>query len=331
MPITSVATDVATLTMRIVADFDASVERLWNAYADPRQLEKFWGPPSWPATFFRHDFFTGGRAAYTMNGPDGASAGGYWEFLSVEPGRSFEVLDGFADAEGATNTDMPVIRALFEFEATDAGSRLTTTTYFPSLEALEQLVKMGMEEGTRSAMVQIDGVLGDLQQFAADLPTSAQILDDTHVRIARVIRGSIDQVWRAHNDADLMKRWLLGPDGWQMTVCDIAAGAGQSYRYEWAPVAGGPADGADSFGFVGELVAVDAPNRAVTTERMIGMDGPGTLNELTLTPTDAGTLLSLVITYPSAEVRDIVLATGMTDGMETSFARLESQLSADVA
>lgn len=328
MPITSVTKDVDALTMQVVADFSASAERLWNAYADPRQIEKFWGPPTWPATFYRHDLYAGGRSDYTMNGPDGVSSSGFWEFLAVDPGRSFEVLDGFADDDGGANTDMPAVRMVFTFEATDAGSRVTTTTYFPSVEALETLLGMGMDEGMRSAMAQIDEVLADLQQFSADLPVDAQILDDTHVRIARVIRGSADQVWRAHNDADLMRRWLLGPDGWEMTVCDIAAQVGENYRYEWAPVAGGPADGAGSFGFVGELVAAEAPHRAVTTEQMIGMDGPGTLNEMTLTPTDAGTLLTLVITYPSAEVRDIVLATGMTGGMETSYARLESQLTA---
>lgn len=56
---------------------------------------------------------------------------------------------------------------------------------------------------------------------------------------------------------------------------------------------------------------------------MIGMNGPGTLNGLTLVATPAGTLLTLLITYPSKEVRDMVLGTGMTGGMETSYARLE--------
>ncbi|MFZ2964568.1 MAG: SRPBCC domain-containing protein, partial [Rhodoglobus sp.] len=68
------------------------------------------------------------------------------------------------------------------------------------------------------------------------------------------------------------------------------------------------------------------PYRAVTTEAMIGMDFPATRNELTLTPVEGGTLLSLLITYANLEQRDAVLATGMTDGMETSYARLERLL-----
>ena len=74
----------------------------------------------------------------------------------------------------------------------------------------------------------------------------------------------------------------------------------------------------------------EPPHRAVTTEAMIGMDFPGTLNELTLTAVEGGTLLSLVITYANAEMRDAVLATGMTGGMETSYARLEGLLGAGV-
>ncbi len=87
-----------------------------------------------------------------------------------------------------------------------------------------------------------------------------------------------------------------------------------------------PEDGGEGFGFTGELLESEPPYRAVTTEAMIGMDFPATLNELTLTPVAGGTLMSLVITYADAEQRDAVLATGMTDGMETSYARLEDIL-----
>jgi uncharacterized protein YndB with AHSA1/START domain len=114
---------------------------------------------------------------------------------------------------------------------------------------------------------------------------------------------------------------MLGPDGWTMPVCEIAAQVGDTYRYEWESV-----DEAQRFGFTGALLESAPPHRAVTTEQMIGMDGPPATNEMTLTPVEAGTLLSIVITYPSAEVRDMVLATGMTGGMETSYARLEERV-----
>jgi uncharacterized protein YndB with AHSA1/START domain len=323
MPITEISKDLDSLTMTVVAEFPVPVERLWDAYADPRQLERFWGPPTWPATFHRHDMAVGGRSAYTMHGPQGEASSGFWEFLAVDPGRSFEVRDGFAGADGAENPELPDMRMTFVFEPTPTGSRMTNTTYFASLQALEQLLEMGMEQGTTEAMGQIDAVVADLASFAAGRATEAQVLSDTLVRISRVIRGSVEQVWRAHQDPDLVQRWLLGPDGWTMPVCEIATEVGQSYRYEWAPVGGG-----EGFGFEGELLEHQSPVRSVTTERMIGVPGEGTRNELTLTPCSGGTLLTILVTYPSAEVRDMVLATGMTGGMETSYQRLEAILAA---
>lgn len=323
MPITSIDQDPEALTLTVVADFPVPLQRLWNAYADPRQLERFWGPPGWPATFTRHDLAVGGRSEYHMTGPDGEIAGGYWDYLQVDAPHSFEVRDGFRDAEGNDNTEMPTMRVVFGFEATSGGSRLVTTTHFNSLEELEQLVEMGMREGLEAAMGQIDDVLADLASFAAELPTQAQLLDDTHVRISRVIRGSAEQVWRAHHDPSLLRRWQLGPDGWSMPTCEVGTEVGQAYVYEWE----NDADGS-RFGFTGEVLAIEEPYRVVTTERMLGTEGPSTVNEMTFTPVDEGTLLTLLITYPSRELRDQILATGMTDGMETSYARLEKVLPA---
>ena len=325
MPITSVHKDPEALTMTVVADFSAPLQRLWDAYADPRQLERFWGPPTYPATFTRHDMFVGGRSAYAMVGPDGDVSRGYWEFLEVKEPHTFEVRDGFCHPDGTPNTEMPSMRMTFEFESTANGSRLTTTTFFDTVEELEQLVNMGMEEGMRQAMGQIDAVLEDLRSFAADLPAAAQMLSDTTVRVSRVIRGSVEQVWNAHHDPELLSQWLLGPDGWSMPTCETATEVGQTYRYVWREDSSGR-----SFGSAGELLEVAAPYRAVTTERMYG-DGipdeaPGTVNELTLTPVEGGTLLAIVITYPDVQTRDIVLGTGMVAGMETSYARLESTL-----
>jgi len=321
MPITSIDKDADALTLTVVADFPVPVRRLWDAYADPRQLERFWGPPEWPATFTRHDMAPGGRSNYYMTGPDGETSGGYWEFLNVDAPHGFEVRDGFANADGTPNTEMPSMRMVYRFEGTTEGSRVTTVTYFNSADELEQLLAMGMQEGMTAAMGQMDAVVADLASFAAGLPAAAQLLSDTQVRVSRVIRGTVQQVWDAHHDPELMKRWLLGPDGWTMPVCEIGVKPGDAYRYEWED-----SNGENRFGFTGELLEEQEPVRSVTTERMIGMDGPGTVNELTLTPVEGGTLLSLLITYPDAEIRDQILATGMVDGMETSYARLESEV-----
>lgn len=321
MPITSVTSDPKALTMTVVADYPVPLARLWEAYADPRQLERFWGPVEWPATFTRHDFAVGGESHYHMTGPDGTVSRGWWRYLAVEPMRRIEVEDGFADETGAPNPAMPSMRMTFDFEKTAKGSRFVSVTHFPSLEALEQLLKMGMMEGLQSAMGQIDAVLADLRTFAADIGTQAQRIGETQARVSRVIRGTVEQVWRAHHDAKLMQRWLLGPDGWTMPVCELATKVGGSYRFEWQA-----ADGSQRFGFEGELLESTPPYREVTSERMIGMEGPGSRNELTLVAVPSGTLLSILITYPSREVREMVLGTGMTGGMESSYARLEREV-----
>jgi uncharacterized protein YndB with AHSA1/START domain len=321
MPITSLTSDPKALTITIVADYACTLERLWEAYVDPRQLERFWGPVEWPATFTRHEVYPGGESHYYMSGPNGEKSHAWFKFLSVDPYASFEVEDGFADAEGKRNDAMPTMRMTFRFERTKQGARFTGVTYFTSLEAMEELTKMGMIEGTKSAMSQVDAVLADLKSFSASLAADAQILSDTQVRVSRVIRGSVEQVWRAHHEAALMQRWLLGPDGWTMPVCEIATKVGERYRYEWESD-----DKSQRFGFEGELLESVPPHRAVTSELMIGMPGPGTRNELTLTPVPAGTLLSIVITYPTKELRDMILGTGMTAGMETSYARLEKEV-----
>ena len=322
MPVTSVKSDPASLTLTAIGEYPVPVERLWDAWADPRQLERFWGPPEWPATFTRLDMEPGGRAEYHMRGPNGEVSHGYWIFDRVERPRVIEVRDGFANPDNTPNTEMPTIHMRFTFEGTDGGSRFVAVSTFPSLEALEQLVAMGMVEGLTAALGQLDDVLADLREYAAGRSTEIEIVDDTHVAITRLIRGTIDQVWRAHNEASLMQKWMLGPDGWTMPVCEVAQNVGDTYRYEWVDEAG-----ENRFGFTGELLENEPPRRSVTTERMIGTDGPGTQNELVLEPRPGGhTLLRVTITYPTKELRDMILGTGMVDGMEASYARMEQVL-----
>jgi uncharacterized protein YndB with AHSA1/START domain len=322
MPVTDVITDTDNLTMTVVADLAAPVERVWNAYTDPQQLERFWGPPGWPATFTKWDHTVGGKADYTMNGPRGEKASGTWEFLEIDGPRTFTVLDAFADEDGNPNPDLPSMRMTFTFAPSETGTRMVNTSYFASLEALEQVVAMGAVEGTKLAMSQLDAVLQDLRDYAQGKGTNVELLDDTHVRITRLVEGPRELVWRAHNEPELMKQWLLGPDGWEMTECIVATEVGQAYRTSWAPV--GDTDGQPS-GFEGEALLIDAQQRSVQTERMIGMPIE-TLNDLNLYEEDGATLITLFIEYPDKETRDMILATGMADGMETSYARLEREL-----
>ncbi len=163
MTVTSVRKDPAALTMTLTAEFEASPERIWQLWADPRQLERWWGPPTYPATFTRHDLSIGGRVEYHMTGPDGDRAGGYWDVVEVDPPRGLAFEDGFANDDGTPNDNMPRPRARVTIEPIGSGrTRMVFESRFPSLEAMDQLVTMGMEEGLTQAVGQIDAILAEV-------------------------------------------------------------------------------------------------------------------------------------------------------------------------
>lgn len=158
MPLTSVTKDAATLTLTVVGDYPVPRQRLWNAFADPRQLERFWGPPAWPATFTRHDLVVGGRAEYFLSGENGERWSGSWRFTAVDPISSFEAHDG---EDNAGDANLPSSMR-FTFDTTPTGSRLTIVTRFASVEAMEQTIP-GMEQGLRAAIPQLDTVLAEIR------------------------------------------------------------------------------------------------------------------------------------------------------------------------
>jgi uncharacterized protein YndB with AHSA1/START domain len=327
MPVTSVTTDPEALTMTLVGEFPVPVERLWAAFADPRQLERFWGPPGYPATFDTYDLRPGGSSHYWMTSPEGQRFHGRWDFVEVDAPHRMVVNDSFADSKGEIDTSTPTGIMTLIFETTDSGSRFTAVSASPTAEALEQVIAMGQEEGLKQAISQLDLVLADLREYAKGAGTQTEVLDDTHVRITRVFEAPRHLLWRAHTEPELMKRWLLGPDGWEMTVCENDLVVGGSYRNAWAPV--GDTAG-EPFGFEGENLVIEPERRMVTTERMTGAPFPANINDLSFDEVDGATLMTLLITYPDMAQRDMILATGMTEGMETSYQRLEREILATV-
>ena len=162
MTVTSVRKDPEALTMTVTADLDATVERSWQLWADPRQLERWWGPPTYPATVVDHDLAVGGRVTYFMTGPEGDKVHGWWEVLAAEPPRRLEIKDGFADDSGTPNDSMPSMTMVVTLtEREGGGTLMAIETRFPSLEAMEQLMSMGMEEGFAAALGQIDEILAE--------------------------------------------------------------------------------------------------------------------------------------------------------------------------
>ena len=162
MTVTAVRKDPQTLTMTLEAEFNASPERVWQLWADPRQLERWWGPPTYPATFTKHDLAPGSRVEYHMTGPEGDQHRGYWEVLEANAPHRLVFRDGFANAEGTPNTDLPISTARVQIQEVDRGrTRMLIESVFPSAEAMEQVLSMGMEEGLTQAAGQIDAILAE--------------------------------------------------------------------------------------------------------------------------------------------------------------------------
>ncbi|HEX2362897.1 MAG TPA: SRPBCC domain-containing protein [Jiangellaceae bacterium] len=160
MTVTAVRKDADTLTMTLDAEFDASPERVWQLWSDPRQLERWWGPPTYPATVTSHDLRPSGRVEYHMTGPGGDQSRGYWEIVEADPPHRLAFRDGFANADGRPNSDMPLNEILVTIaEIRDQRTRMTIQSIFPDSAAMEQLIAMGMEEGLKQAVGQIDAIL----------------------------------------------------------------------------------------------------------------------------------------------------------------------------
>ena len=162
MTVTDVRKDQQAHTMTLTAEFEASADRVWQLWADPRQLERWWGPPGYPATFTKHDLTQGGRVEYHMTGPGGDQPKGYWDVLEVDPPRALVVSDGFANDDGTPNDSLPRTEMRVTIEEAGAGrTRMSIESRFPSAKAMEQLAAMGMEEGLKQAVGQIDAILAE--------------------------------------------------------------------------------------------------------------------------------------------------------------------------
>ena len=163
MTVLAVDLDPVALTLTIVSEFDAPAGRLWQVWADPRQLERWWGPPTYPATVVDHDLTPGGHVTYYMTGPDGEKYHGWWRVIAVDAPHSLEIEDGFADDSGRPNDDLPAtfieVRLTAATAVTAAKTTMTMTSRFASIAHMEQIIATGSDEGMALAVGQIDAIL----------------------------------------------------------------------------------------------------------------------------------------------------------------------------
>ncbi|HKB11205.1 MAG TPA: SRPBCC family protein [Vicinamibacterales bacterium] len=150
---------------------------------------------------------------------------------------------------------------------------------------------------------------------------------DREVRVTRSFKAPRALVYRAYTEPELVRRWLLGPPGWSMPVCEMDVRVGGRYRWRWRSDEKG-----SEFGFSGTFREVQPPSRLVHSEAYdpgtIGDDFPRQDALVTVTFADDGnvTTVTSLIDFGSKEARDAAIATGMTDGMEQSYQLLDRLL-----
>jgi uncharacterized protein YndB with AHSA1/START domain len=128
MTVISTTKNPAALTMTLVAQFDASPDRVWEVWEDPRKLERWWGPPTFPATFTRHEFVVGGQSRYFMTGPAGETPRGWWRIDAIDKPRRLEFANGLAGDDGEPTPGVEPMSGHVTFEAADGGTRMTVVT-----------------------------------------------------------------------------------------------------------------------------------------------------------------------------------------------------------
>lgn len=158
MPVTDVVKDLDALTLTITAEFDADAERVWELWSDPRQLERWWSPPSHSSTFVEHELTPGARTAYFMTGPDGEKHHGWWRIEEVEPPHRLRIKDDEVDDDGKPVDGGPAAMTVTIAE-TDGTATMSVETHFADRESMEQTIEMGFEQGLTETLNQIDPLL----------------------------------------------------------------------------------------------------------------------------------------------------------------------------
>ena len=160
MPLTNVANDAAAKTVTLTAEFDAPVERTWQLYADPRQLEQWWNPPGYPLTITDHDLSVGGFVRAHVTAPDGQKITAYWRINAVDAPRTMEWEDGFLDDKGEPDPAIPpTTMRLTLTERAGGGTLMTIVAGFLSAEAMQSYLDMDIEEQMRVTFGQADALL----------------------------------------------------------------------------------------------------------------------------------------------------------------------------
>ena len=147
MPVTNVVTDAEARTMTLTAELDATVERAWQLYADPRQLEQWWNPPGFPLTIVEHDLSVGGFVRAFVTPPGGEKVHAYWRITAVDAPHLMEWEDGFLDDNLEPNPAItPTSMKLTLADRAGGGTVMTIVVGFLSAESMQEYLDMDIED-----------------------------------------------------------------------------------------------------------------------------------------------------------------------------------------
>lgn len=287
--------------------FDASPDLLFACWTQPNLIRQWLlGPDGWNMPECEVDLRVGGAYAYSWSHGDGRSMRMSGRFLEIDaPSRMVSTQlfdDDWTGGEVTVTVEMLPERG---------GTLIRETSVYASAEARAGALATGMASGMETSFQRIEAI-------TQPETSQVRIENGTDVIVWRMFDAPPKTVFAAHTQPALVRRWLNGPDGWTMTGCDIDLKVGRTYRYAWEKDAG-----EGGFAFVGTFHEIEPPHRLVHSESMEGMAGESLVTS-TFEARGDKTLLTVRMHFDSPETCQAAVSTGMTDGMETSYARLNA-------
>lgn len=308
----------------ITRTFDAPPELVWRAWTDPQQVVLWWGPTGFTTTTHSMDVRVGGEWRFDMHGPDGVTYPNRIIFEEVDaPNR---LVYSHRDA-GAVE---PVsFQSIVNFERQGGQTKLTMRMIFPSASDRERIVReYGAVDGALQHVERLAMHVAEQKSLRSSNTLTIALPSEREIVMVRSFDASRQLVWDANTQADLLKRWLMGPPGWSWLDCENDVRVGGRFRWSWV----GPDDAKLIMsGEYREIVPIERIVRTETFEVGCEAQAGEQLATLELTESSGRTILKCIVLYPSMEARDGAIASGMEHGVAACYARLDEMFASCVS
>ncbi|MBI1340061.1 hypothetical protein GC169_07620 [bacterium] len=308
--------------------FKAPIDLVWRAWTDPLLLGRWFGPRGEGGRLLEHDLRPGGLWRGEMTMADGSKMYSHFEFVTIEPKSRLVWRHSFGDGQGGLGRhpmapDFPLVM-LSDVRLTPEGGATRMHFHFSPVDPTPPEVAAyrdafpTFEGGWGQSFDTLDEMLARTSIAGALL---AETVGDRELLVSRYFDAPPTRVFEAFTKPDLVARWMLGPPGWTMPVCEIDLRPGGKSRYVWRN-----ADGRD-MGLDAVFVEIDPPNRIVHRETFDeDWTGGETLITTAFESRGGGTLMTMTIEYAAPGSREGAAASGMFQGMEMGYQRLDAML-----